>query len=286
MNAPGYVLHERGYDYLAEDCPGWLSIKCMSGGQATYETSRGRYAVDGMGYLLLNHGQRYTVAIESPTVVESFCVFFAPETVAEVLDALVTPLDRLLDEPAPRHGQPVGFVERVYPHDAVLTPRLRALRAASGPEREEGMAGLLGVLLRAHRQAGEARERMPAVRPAAQAELYRRLHLAHDFLRASLAEPVTLAQAAQVACLSPYHFLRQFQAAFGETPHQFLVRRRLERARGLLARTDWPVEEICLAVGWQSHGSFSTLFRRRFGIAPTEYRKSAILEKARGGSPW
>jgi AraC-like DNA-binding protein len=71
---------------------------------------------------------------------------------------------------------------------------------------------------------------------------------------------------------SPAHFSREFRRAFGETPHQYLLTRRLERAAALLRTTDRTVAEICLAVGLRSVGSFTTSFGRTFGLSPTEYR--------------
>ena len=72
--------------------------------------------------------------------------------------------------------------------------------------------------------------------------------------------------------LSPAHFSREFRRVFGESPHQYLLTRRLERAAALLRTTDWSVARICFAVGLQSVGSFTTSFGRMFGVSPTVYR--------------
>ena len=77
---------------------------------------------------------------------------------------------------------------------------------------------------------------------------------------------------AAIAHLSPAHFSRQFRCAFDETPHQYLMTRRLERAAALLRTTDRTVADICLAVGLRSVGSFTTSFGRAFGVTPTVYR--------------
>jgi AraC-like DNA-binding protein len=86
------------------------------------------------------------------------------------------------------------------------------------------------------------------------------------------AEPLTVERLAGLAGLSAFHFIRAFRGATGETPHQYLRRRRLERARELLVTTPMPVTEICDAVGFQSLGSFSALFRRETGETPGAYR--------------
>jgi AraC-like DNA-binding protein len=79
---------------------------------------------------------------------------------------------------------------------------------------------------------------------------------------------------ARAAHLSPAHFSREFRRTFGETPHQYLLTRRLERAAALLRTTDRSVADICLTVGLRSVGSFTTSFGRLFGLSPTAYRAS------------
>jgi hypothetical protein len=73
--------------------------------------------------------------------------------------------------------------------------------------------------------------------------------------------------------MSPYHFIRQFQAVFGETPHQYRLRARLDRAKYLLAVTDASVTDVCFEVGFSSLGSFSDWFARREGASPSIYRR-------------
>ena len=100
----------------------------------------------------------------------------------------------------------------------------------------------------------------------------RHLLRARDLADARYAEPIRVADMARAAGLSTAHFSREFRATFGETPHQYLLTRRLERAAALLRNTDRAVIDICLAVGLQSVGSFTTSFGRAFGLTPTTYR--------------
>jgi transcriptional regulator GlxA family with amidase domain len=86
------------------------------------------------------------------------------------------------------------------------------------------------------------------------------------------AEAITVEQLATLAALSTYHFIRAFRARCGQTPHQYLRARRIERAKELLITTPLPVTEVCDAVGFQSLGSFSSLFRRLTGETPAAFR--------------
>lgn len=100
----------------------------------------------------------------------------------------------------------------------------------------------------------------------------RHLLRAKDLIDARYREPLDVETLARAARLSPAHFSREFRRAFGETPHQYLLTRRLERAAELLRHTDRSVAEVCFAVGLKSVGSFTTSFGRTFGLSPTAYR--------------
>ena len=100
----------------------------------------------------------------------------------------------------------------------------------------------------------------------------RHLMRAKDLIDARYFEALDVKALARAARLSPAHFSREFRRAFGESPHQYLLTRRLERAAALLRTTDRSVADICLTVGLRSVGSFTTSFGRAFGRSPTAYR--------------
>jgi AraC-like DNA-binding protein len=100
----------------------------------------------------------------------------------------------------------------------------------------------------------------------------RHLLRAKDLADARYFEPLGVDDLAHAAGLSRAHFSREFRAAFGESPHSYLLTRRMERAAALLRTTDRSVADICLSVGLQSVGSFTTSFTRTFGVPPTAYR--------------
>jgi AraC-like DNA-binding protein len=104
-------------------------------------------------------------------------------------------------------------------------------------------------------------------------ELNRRLLRARDAIDRSYARPLDVAAIATVAHLSPAHFSRCFRAVFGETPHRYLQRRRVERSMFLLRETGRSVTEVCFAVGFSSLGSFSRTFREIVGESPSDYRR-------------
>jgi len=272
-----WVLHARAREYHWQGS-GQLSIKTFFGGRAHYRVGAGHHAVDESSYLVLNDGQSYAITIESPQPVESFCLFFDAGFAEDVQRTLSQKPEDLLDEPDSNRIASIRFFERNYSHDRILSPALFRLRS-DYRNREPGwlverLHLIVERLLRVHRKSYAEIDRLDSVRLATREELYRRISRARDYINAMFAEPVTLPELARVACLSPNHLLRSFRKVFGATPHQVLTDRRFQEAKRLLATTELSVTEICLAAGFESLGSFSWLFRKRYGSGPSQYREA------------
>lgn len=265
--------------YVVEDFAGSLSVKWMAGGWGLWETDGGRYRVDPECYLVLNHGRAYSLLIDTDEPREAFCPFFAAGFVEGAHAGMTAGVPALLDAPFDGARSSVTFAEHLRPADDGVISALRRMRAgvrsgeASALWLEDRFHDLAERLLLAQQAIRREVAAVPAVRAATREELFRRLCRGRDFLHASFAEPLTLRRIAREACLAPHHFHRRFRAAFGQTPHDYLVRLRLARARALLRATEMPVTEVCLEVGFESLGSFSALFHRHVGVSPTAYRR-------------
>jgi len=274
----GHILHARSHHHYwrGEEL---LSIKAFFSGRALYDAGGGTYAVDPRSYLVLNHGQTYTIAIDSPTMVESFCLFFGSGFAEEVYHSLTSRPDRLLAMPELPDNTTIHFFERTYPHDDVLSPALLQLRAAvirGLPEHAwltEQFHSTMQRLLQVHFNVYKEVEKLPALRAATREEIYRRLYRAKDYADALFHLPLTINELASVAALSPNHFLRTFKQAFQQTPYQYIVSKRMEQAKELLLHSNLSVTDICFSIGFESLGSFSWLFRRRVGISPEHFRR-------------
>jgi transcriptional regulator GlxA family with amidase domain len=114
----------------------------------------------------------------------------------------------------------------------------------------------------------------------------RHLLRAKDLADARYFDPIGVEDMARAAGLSRAHFSRAFKSAFGESPRAYLLTRRLERAAALLRTTDRSVADVCLSVGWQSIGSFTTSFTRMYGKSPTAYRAAHPPASAYAVVPW
>jgi AraC-like DNA-binding protein len=104
-------------------------------------------------------------------------------------------------------------------------------------------------------------------------EVYKKIVAGKLYIDERFHEPIDLDRIAREACLSRFHFHRLFTRIYRLTPHQYLTRKRIEQARKALAERTLTVTEICAAVGFESIGSFSTLFKKTIGHAPNNYRQ-------------
>jgi AraC family transcriptional regulator len=292
VNPPGNLLGQQnavlagtGRRYYVPNFEGCLSIKTVISGSAVWETHGRRFELRENSYLVLNDRQTYTMTIDSARPVSTFCVFFERGFVEDVFRAKVSSSADLLDNPQSHTAQRFTFVERIEPKESSVLRALQSFRAklercAMAPaETASDLFQLAEKLIAENQRTSRACSRLPATRPATREELFRRVLRGRDFLISSTTSTSSLYDAARAACLSPFHFHRNFLAAFGDTPHRYLTRYRLERARFLLRESTRSVTEICADTGFESLGSFSTLFRREFGLSPRECRQSKKLAR-------
>jgi transcriptional regulator GlxA family with amidase domain len=124
-------------------------------------------------------------------------------------------------------------------------------------------------------------ESIQVVKQSTRTDLYKRLTMAKEWMENNYSS-ADLAQAANISMLNAQHFLRLFNQAFGITPNRYLASVRIQRAAVFLKTSDHPVAMVCQEVGFESVASFSTLFKKHFGISPAGYRKAMkVTEKSR-----
>ena len=268
------VLNGRATRYEVDGYRTTLSLKSVVRGAARYHTPQGHYLLTPDSFLILNDGQRYSLEFEGHGRIrtETLCPFFQSGFLEQA--AAAADLDDI-DRSAPA----LDFCERLYPKTGAVARALANLEAglrtpqASTPWLEDRMYALAQSLAALRVQVRGEAESFPGLRPATRLELYRRLYRGRDFLVSCYDRPLTVAAVARVATLSPFYFQRMFKLAFGRTPMQFLQETRLEAAWRMLAHTGDDVTAICFAVGFESLGSFSWLFRKRFGVSPRQARR-------------
>jgi len=265
-----------------------LSVRWALNGQRLFESGCRRFAVDDSSYRIFNFGSEFRSSINSPTPVDCYTVCFQPETAAAAMASISVPDHALLDDPSRTTSADnlLQFTEKTNSHDSLVTPVLhslvhnRDLPGATHGWFEEQFQQLLVALLRTEAQIPEEVNRIAAARPATREELFKRVHCARDFMEAGLFRRLSISEIAFESAFSPFHFLRIFKQYFGETPHQYLTRRRIEAAIVMLQNSQVPICEICASLGFESPGSFSWLFRRHVGVSPEKYRAARHCHRA------
>lgn len=257
-----------------------LSIRCILNGEQRYRVGRNEHLVTPKNYLVVNQGQLYQTSFKSAEEQEMILVAFKPGYAEALLYSLSATEDQLLDDPHKPATDAVRFFEQTYEYDPVIAglfSRLRMLMDAplsmkQTLDLDQIYGALLTRLIRVHKGLYTDINRLGQVRLSTREELYRRLHIARDFMDANAGQNQGLHDAATAACLSVHHFKRAFRELFGITPHRYLVNKRLEKACHLLEHTGMKVEEVCTASGFGNNSAFIRLFHQHTGTTPLAWR--------------
>jgi len=273
------IIHARARSVSFPKHWGGLSIKTVVRGTEHYQADNARYAVDEQTYLVFNEGRYYSSWIDAEHEVESFTLNFSEAFAQQVIASVTANAEQMLDA-SDKVLATFRFTEMLYPADNLITPVVHSMRALCA-EVESNQAALhahfvslLERLVQVQINTNKTIEAIDKTKRSTRVELYNRLSRAKDFIYSCHAQPLTLAEIANVACLNQYYFLRQFKKAFQVSPHQLLLQRRLSVAADLLKAGKGSVSDIGTAVGFHDAASFSKLFKKAFGVAPQRFRNS------------
>jgi AraC family transcriptional regulator len=272
---PTIVHHVHAAPQVRNDIDGPLSIFFNLSGRSVCEVGGTRMTVSASTYAISNPQQLYTLHYDQPT--EVFNIHIADDVATQWLGSATTSLDVSLD-----NGSAPNVAVSLRPCSTLVsdamhqhTSRLRMLLcegALSSLAVEETMVQIMSVVMSDHMQLEHLAASLPRLRAASREEVLRRLFLAREALHAMHHGPVSLDMLASVACMSKYHFLRAFTAAFGISPHQYVMRLRVASAAHYLSTTDAAFSDIALRVGCESVSSFAATFKKITGRTPGSFR--------------
>lgn len=277
---PNLIIHNKTNNAYLPLHAGPLTVKFTLKGEEYFATKQRSFRVSPEAYLIFNNGQKYSARIQSETIVETISVFFRLQFAEEVLNSLICSDDNILDDTDNSSGQPVTFMEMLYPQDVKLMPYVYKFRMASKAGfddedwLEEEFYNLLRCLLEINRKVGQEIYKIPAVKKSTRLEVYKKINIGKEFIDDNYCKDIKIDDAAKHACISPFHFLRLFKVIFEETPYQYITRKRIERAFDLILRTEMPITEVCFDVGFSSLSSFSWLLKQKYGMSPETMRDS------------
>jgi AraC family transcriptional regulator len=276
IGAANVVLRAQAKQHRVSNYAGPLSIKTVLSGRVGWMVDGRELVVDRSSFLVLSDGEKYSMDISVAKPVETCCVFFTHGFVERVALDTTSPVERALDDPE-RFAPPLPYLSALHSdRERALTTRVHTLAQRCGQALtpsawEQDFLLLAAALLGLYEKIRSQAARVPALRQSTREELFRRLLRGRDYMHSCSSGPVSLADAARAACVSPFHFHRGFTQAFGETPHAYLTAFRLEHAREQLEAGS-SVLDACLEAGFSSPSAFSRLFRAQYGEAPSATR--------------
>ncbi len=272
-----FIIHQRARKYQwTGDC--FLSIKSFYGGQANYQVKQREYQVDLTNFLILNECTKYRLTIDNSKETESFCVFFSPEFVSEVISGLNSTDEQLLDFDVKWHDG-ITLFERNYQHRGRVSELLKIGREKSNfgideLEKDEFYYRLLNAILQQNNNTLFDTERLTSKKKSTREELYQRVMFVKDFMDCNYHKNLRLKELASIGLLSENHLLRNFNQIFGITPFQYISKKRIHEAKRQILETNKTIKEIALDTGYSSLGNFSNYFKNIIGQSPSALRKS------------
>jgi AraC family transcriptional regulator len=240
--------------------------------------------VDTSHFFISNQHQPYTLEVEN-TATETFNIHFSEKLLCEVYAGLITSTDTLIDNHSRIDGQHPHFFNRLYHKEEQFMALTQRLYQYSQQEYrnpillDELLTDLLVNLLQRHKDIMQEVNRISALKKSTQLEVYRRLCYSLNYLHSFYNKEITLDELSGISCLSKFHYLRLFKSVFRLSPHQYLLKLRLEKAKELLQHTQIPVTEISVMIGFENTTSFSRLFQQRYGQSALNYRMATNKKK-------
>lgn len=272
---PSVILNVRTDHAVREGIRGPFSLFLNQKGWSRVQTGQKSVHINPNAYIMTNLGENYDLLIDGEEEeTETLNIHFGEAFYHKALQSLTRSDKELLDDPFEGNAN-VTMPFRTVFRDAEFEQLLqRAVETAksSGDVESEALYDLFSCVV--HQNLPELRRlrEMPLQRVAARDELLRRLFVARDYIHAHYDHQVSLDELADLACLSKFHFLRSFKAAFRRSPYQYIKQLRLGKALEMIRERRFSVEEIAFRVGLENGSSLSRMVHRATGKYPSSFR--------------
>lgn len=236
-----------------------------------YQVNRRRVELQEGAFYFLNEGDELGIdfgdELFRKTVILQFCDLF----IHNAYGARSSSDKWLLDHPEDQMESMPPIPSIPFAFSRKAQELLRYLLSADGDlQREEMVYAILSECMQIQKTSLNQLERVEAKKTSTREEIYRRCFFVKQYMRENFTHSPSLDQLGEIACMNKYHFLTNFVSLFGITPHQYIIRLKLEKAYELLVSGSDSVSEVCFAIGFESLPSFSKLFKSRYGLAPSK----------------
>ncbi len=233
--------------------------------------------LDENSFCLVNPGQSYDLIIpENQESTEVFNLHFGNEFFNKAIRVLSHSTSSLLDNPNLKVASNELPIRSFWKEETILEKidllRFKYSQGIAAPTEEEILFDIFKLAYNESKKGINSVESIKSLKVGTRKEIISRLLVALDFMHSNFTKDVSIDDIANVAMLSKFHFLRTFKEAFGQTPHQYLTKIRLQKSKELLKQTSWSVAEIATYLGYQQPNSFTRLFSKTFEVSPVAFR--------------
>jgi AraC family transcriptional regulator len=275
----GEVVQQAYYPEHVSD----FSIKTVFSGNRTFNIGKRQLSLYPESFVAINKGTSYSSKIDSAVPVNSLSISFSPAFLNDFQRLHKHTGSYLLDEPFETGDYPdFSFMETIYPFSGDMKYNIMHLKE----QLEEGPADdlllneylhhcLINYYKVYNQEIVDKSEKLKFLNSSTKVEILKRLTLAKEYIISNYNKNIDLDDIAKHACLSVNHLLRTFKQAYGQSPHQYLIKIRVDRAKYLLKNTNYALNEIVEIIGFECPSSFIRLFKGMNKTTPGKYRLGA-----------
>jgi AraC-like DNA-binding protein len=268
---------EQPYSYPEQ--PSGIGLLTTLAGTCNYHINGSRQHIDRSKVFFINRGSTLAVKATGNECAPTM-LFFNSRLPDLIQHSLNYGHELLLDEPFNNLPYDFSYLERIHAQTDLSNVIQTLLELGSSCssfaalKADMMIRALLEDLLKQNQEAYRQSQNIQAVKASTRLEIFKRISLARDWMEQHYQTALSLDAIAAVANMNSQHFLRMFRQVYLITPHQYLIELKLTKARHLLETTQTPINDVCRAIGFESVFSFSVLFKNRFGLAPSHFRKA------------
>lgn len=276
LSWPNVIINTRTITENRSDIKGTLSVFSSNSGTGYYTAGGHRVKVSEDTFFISNENQEYGIEINTTSPVETFNIHFSTNMLSELQPVLVCSNEALMDNDT--NSGETNFYNKLYWKDECFrktTTLLQELSAAGELNEivtEEILASLLEHLYASQIETKRNIADIQVVKYGTRTEIIKRLSAATDYIHDTYTRNTTLDELSAIAHLSKFHFLRLFKQMYRCTPYQYIISKRMEKAKHMLLSNELNVQEVAWAVGYEDASSFCRAFRKQYGLYPQAYR--------------
>jgi len=274
------IFNALSTDKHCDDHVGCLSIKTVLCGEERYGTNNRHWTVRRGQFLILNDSQNYSCHIDRNVTARTVSIFFKKDFATQVFHDVLQKEQDSLDNPFGNDGLPPEFFQTLIDIDPLLQSQLTSLMCTldevgfDQDKTDECLIFILLHLIQVHKSESKKSMEVKALRASTRMEVYKRLCIAKDLLHSNYMDKQDLQSIGRTAGLSVPQLVRQFKSVFKVTPHQYLMRIRLQRATELLMnQTDRSIQAIAWKIGFENPSAFGRAFKSMYGVVPGQYHR-------------